>query len=1137
MAMSIAWPMSLIVYSACVVLSLQLAVSAAQSQRSRRSPDLTGDDSVIERRTFPCMWNIDPGTSGEIAELLKPHMPGKRLKCYGYSPLSRAQVTAGTTMLSVALMPLYGPTSEAAKPDECTNPRFHLMVQLVEAMKLLLEDALQNSSLLAQTLHGVEIHDSCGLAVATYDGAMRMIGRYSTEAKTLCNEKRRSELATGVVNPQAQCSLDTGPPHIGALIGPGLSKGVDAATSALSVYQVPHISYWATSDEFIDKFDFPYLFRTASTDQHAAVAITDILRHYGWHYVALLRGRDPAARADAADTFRAVISKHPICLAMDERFTRQDKEKIRFIIRRLVLGADDSPFNTPTVVVCIGGYLYVKEIFAEMKKMAAESSVFQAQLSRKHLVWIASDGWLGSAPRILPPPNLCQDVQNRSECLGHHTVIGPLFRVPQVFIEDARNFARRLHTHLGSLHVTEESVVKNPWLAIAWQKYFNCCLDFWGEVPNCRSCDTSKSVGDVFGSPVMPPISSGSLWIAVQAAFRMFENIAADIVRRNLMNEFPSGRALRQLIQNITLACRDGKGRSATCQVFHARQEIAPSYSINAVVAQNDGVWHLLEIGNWEASDTGAAEGYISITWNKTKPAGLHLWANGSPETPTSTCSEPCSGGRVQTQSYNGNQIHYNLARCCWICVVCPARQYSTGDACQPCADGFTANRNQSQCVRLEKYVYTFSSTPAIVILTLTGVGVMSTIITAVILIAWRASPIVKMANCQLSMVTLLFVFLGKSSTILIFTEPNIRNCSVSFVVVTSIFLTSIFTILIRYLRVISSSRLYRSIGPKLRARSRRVAKTFAKQMKLLVVLSSGLLLLLILVVIIEPVKAHEREVAMASQVELHRYCRVWLFYTVPACMLSLAILFGLLFLAYAIRRLKLSLLEHRGTVHSEAVLLGYLTIVLCILNSSLVLGASLTDEVVRRIMFAILINIHNDAILTILFFPRIYAIFFSTPGTPRDFASEADMRYARPRSLVTLNSPDWERRQWSFNQASTGSPLGVCKELGDSLESIDFRDNGHSASSTRAKKALRKTSSISVDLLSRRAQSPLKRPTQRRASSFTTPARLPAAESPITLGHHDANGKVLPAVTLSTDSPFASSAQSNDYLLFEYSL
>ncbi|XP_072025081.1 metabotropic glutamate receptor 2-like [Amphiura filiformis] len=100
------------------------------------------------------------------------------------------------------------------------------------------------------------------------------------------------------------------------VIGPSTSATSLFVAKAASIYQVPMISYLATSDELSDSHRFPYFLRSVSPDKFQVGAIIDILMYFNWKYIALFYSVDSYG-VNGARQLRSIAQNLDICITIN----------------------------------------------------------------------------------------------------------------------------------------------------------------------------------------------------------------------------------------------------------------------------------------------------------------------------------------------------------------------------------------------------------------------------------------------------------------------------------------------------------------------------------------------------------------------------------------------------------------------------------------------------------------------------------------------------------------------------------------------------------------------------------------------------------------------------------------------------
>ena len=904
-----------------------------------------------------------------LANLLSE--PERRITCCQFlSPYHNSSTGVWLTVF----MPLYSSTSTSEVSSiKCTRPRPKLMVQLVEAVRLLFEDTLREKSLLLKYLRGIEVRDTCGLTRAAVEAALHTATQSGDAAKS-CHL-----IFNGGVTAQGQCSDSQRAMtnRIGVVLGPAFSSELEVSSTVLSAYQIPHISYWATSNLFEMKDNYPYLFRTATMDRFAARAILDMLDNYGWGYVNLLHGTSSESLPSIAEDLRVLNSgrENQICIAVDEQFQRNDKEKMMKIARKLIGNSSSvGNFQKPIVTVFIAGYLYVQEFVDVVTELAVKDVTFGDTLNQSHFVWIASDGWLSRAIDIFPALPSCNS--SYTKMLGRHSVLGPVFRVPEVFSSGARHFSNRLVGRLGHLNVTARNVMANPYLGVAWQAHSACCLEFLPRNGSCSPCSQNQSVSEVFGAPVSP-ILSGSFWLSYQAGIEAMKRTLAQNPNILSQNSPGFGRRLGASLLNLTLDVDVSGNRTAKqSKVFTDVQETKPAFSIYSMVF-NGCKRTLEEVGSWEqetfSSDT---RGRITIDRKKKLLHGTNatLWASSSKEVPKSICSHPCPPGFVSQSGTaladHAGSIGLNIMQCrvCWLCVQCANGTFSLNNTCQTCEKDLVPNKNQTGCVKRQFVHISYSSTLVQVIASAVGLSMAASLFAGVMFFVGRCTEVARQAGVGQSIMILLTINMGFINTYTFFFKPLSSSCTILMIVAVWSLIVSNSLVVGRLLRLVALSEDIRNTPVFMQRLGKLVGVPAKRQAWFVGVLSlSGMCTMAVVSFVERPYAKYD-----TTHKPPDVYCALPLTYQLVIVTITGLLLIVILLFAFKLRKLRLYMSDDAFVDGpQEGEILYRLAIALLVLFTSFIPTYLLTLSAVKVYVLALALLLYYDAILYFIFLPR----------------------------------------------------------------------------------------------------------------------------------------------------------------------
>ena len=924
-----------------------------------------------------CLANDDPRAAERINSLLVN--PAQRLSCYYYSYRNASSFSddgssglAGSGgLLLGAMVPLHT-SAQLSNPATCTGIHATFSLELIEGLKLAMEEALSDHPIARRLIRGLEVRDSCGMAEAAAQQAWLLSSRskstwqqcYNTTNGKSCEASRAERLV--------------------AVIGPALSMEVEAVSPIFNSYSTLHTSYWSTSDNYQDNVPYPYLFRTAPSDKFQATVILNILQHFQWTYIYLLHDTNPSARTSLADSLRRLAGQNPanftLCFAQDESIDYRDTEKMADILKVWFDASMlESELRAPSVIAMLAGARHVQAFFNTMEEMAIRNSIFATWLANEHFVWIASDAWIAEAASIVHR-------KARNVSLGSHTVIGTVFQVPDVN-HLARKFEERLVSRLSKLRLTPEIALGNPWLALAWQDRFHCRLSNVScSGPACslaKPCNTSVSLASAFDLKVgnlSVPISSGTLWLAVKATVQLvekaFRSLANGSSISNLTKQISDGY-LRHILRNETWKCLSGSStQSEECPVFLPSQDVYQQFLIQGLFQVGKDEWILKNYGLWP--DSGAD----SFSKGKTPLTKVFLntaiqWANGNAShPPTSVCNEECAIGSVKRPVPAGMMSLQRSPKCCWLCIKCnETHEYHDlpTSQCIPCPTSQAPNEEQTGCVDLPVDYFGLGSTPAVPVLCLSAVGLGLAIAFSVLLYQDRHHLVVYSAGFVQSILLLACVAVGLASNSLFFVRPTANWCDLNVVVFYSNITLSFLLLNGRVMRLIHLSEEKVDIWRWLSKLATIMAKNTARQVS---VIGTSQLLYFIALVAVEfshgtdPV-LEVNLVTRKTGLHCSRDPDTLIVGTIPWALLLLS----LCVFSFKIRRLMVPQTVGLYGIPNEATLLGFATFIMTLLWLTLAAISRSSSGVSVPVATSTAFMLHQFAILGCLFTPRVYAL------------------------------------------------------------------------------------------------------------------------------------------------------------------
>lgn len=179
--------------------------------------------------------------------------------------------------------------------DKCGDLRSQDVLYFTEAMIYAIDQVNKNSNILPGITLGFRILDYCSKDVIALEKASNFL---------------------------PSCSTSQPPPIVG-VVGPYSSSVALQVSNLLGLFQVPHISYGATSPLLSDKNRFKYFIRTVPSDEVRARALVDLLLVNGTKYVSVVYSDDEFGR-EGSKYFTQEAHNRGVCIGTTKALPQGD---------------------------------------------------------------------------------------------------------------------------------------------------------------------------------------------------------------------------------------------------------------------------------------------------------------------------------------------------------------------------------------------------------------------------------------------------------------------------------------------------------------------------------------------------------------------------------------------------------------------------------------------------------------------------------------------------------------------------------------------------------------------------------------------------------------------------------------------
>ncbi|KAJ8410729.1 hypothetical protein AAFF_G00186860 [Aldrovandia affinis] len=629
----------------------------------------------------------------------------------------------------------------------------------VQTMVFAIDEINRDGSLLPGVRLGYRILDSCDHIHTGLRGALSLINDSS-----------------GQEGMDSRCPGGT---PVSAVIGLASSSPTRAVAHTLGPFRIPLVSYFATCACLTNKLAFPSFLRTVPSDLFQVRGLVDLVTHFGWRWVGAVGTEDDYSQY-GIQAFSEQLRQRGGCLAF---YTTLPKTPSPERLRQI---ADTLESSGAHVVVAFTteGQLY--DLLSEV-----------ARRNLTGLQWVASEAWVTAT--LLSAPHF------------HPVLAGTLgFAFRSGSIPGLGDFLLRIRPS-----PRPESVFTNMF----WEELFGCTLSFRGD-------EAQTGRGSVL------PACTGAEDLSARDS--IYTDVSQLRVSYNVHKAvYAIAHALHQLLRCDSVARATGNRACRNGFQFEPRELLSYLKRVNFTNHLGEKVNFdtngepvpLYDIINWQLDGSGGIKFEKVGSFDASSPEGLQLnmdeerivWTGGQMQVPVSVCTESCPPGTRQA-TRPGEPV------CCFDCLRCADGEVSnrTGSTeCMKCPLYYWSNRERVTCVASVEEFLSFHDSMGIILVALSLLGVAMTLIITMIFYRFRATPIVKANNSELSFLLLQSLTLCFLCALVFVGRPSHWSCwlrqaafGVSFVLCISCILVKTIVVLVAFRSTLPGTSAVRLFGP-----------------------------------------------------------------------------------------------------------------------------------------------------------------------------------------------------------------------------------------------------------------------------------------------------------------------------------
>lgn len=519
--------------------------------------------------------------------------------------------------------------------------------------------------------------------------------------------------------------------HSMAVVGPYSLQLSQFTARFLDVFKIAQISYGATSENLaLRNGGFPVHFSTSPTDQYTSQVYVELAKRFQWEYTAAFFSETEGGNS----LFKVVASRlraNHLCVAVQKSIN--NAASLEEYTDAMQLFLNNQRLKVAFIFLSFKG---CRDFFTAADHL---EEVEKLLLSTKQLVVGSSCGTMTDIPLGL------------QKYLEGTITIQISDSSPEQFKEYFQG-------------LTMEGNIRDFYYKEYLEKTHNICEEkstsrrSYPNTPKkpCSMAENTIQYDD--HTPVRPVIDA--VYMVVHAVRNAIANICRDRIDVDVKECYRDNKSRIQ--RSLYKYLRDthfwNVYNNETFQFTKETKSVTSNFDIFQYQRVGlDGKHTFIKIGKWTYSETSSPTLYIN---------GSRTSVNIT----SSKCSEPCR--RKEMQVKNG---HPDCR--CWRCFPCPQDQILTNNTCSSCKLGFKPNWEHTGCEALEVSQMSPERLTSIVVISISGFGLLVVLSIFTIYTKYSSSHIIKSTSYELALISLMGLSLMLTTPVLLVLVPSKLVC------------------------------------------------------------------------------------------------------------------------------------------------------------------------------------------------------------------------------------------------------------------------------------------------------------------------------------------------------------------------
>ncbi|CAL8334768.1 unnamed protein product [Boreogadus saida] len=542
-------------------------------------------------------------------------------------------------------------------------------------------------------------------------------------------------------------------------------------THILGPFSIPLVSYFATCACLTDKHTYPSFLRTVPSDLFQVRGLVELVKFFGWNWVGTVGTPDDYSRY-GIQAFSHQFRQLGGCLAYHLTIPQSPT----FV--EIGAMADTLQSSKAKVVVAFATEGQLLELFSEL--VARNVTGIQ---------WVASEAWVTA--NMLTAPQFQLLLQGT---LG--------FSFPGVYIPGLREFL---------LKVRPKAEPGFEFHNMLWEEVFDSQENTTGapERPVCTGSEDLSNVHNSYTELSKVRISYNvykAVYAIAHALHDLLEcgSVGDSTAKAGCKGNLSKPKELLGYLKMVNFTNQFGEKVH-----FDDNGEPVPLYDIINWQKDSKGKIRFVKVGSYD----GSVPMDQQLQLNQSKI----VWTGGLSQVPVSLCTDPCPPGSRQARRPGEPQ-------CCFDCLPCAEGEISNqtdSTECTKCPEYYWSDKRKVECVAGVDDFLSVYDTMGIILITLTLLGVVMTTVITTVFHHFRATPIVRANNSEISFLLLVSLKLCFLCSLAFIGKPSTWTCrlrqaafGVSFVLCLSCLLVKTIVVLLAFRSTGPGSGAMKLFGP-----------------------------------------------------------------------------------------------------------------------------------------------------------------------------------------------------------------------------------------------------------------------------------------------------------------------------------